>query len=265
MPNLRVGSVPYLVGRPLDEGLRDEPGIELVHHVPARLVQGLREGSLDVALVSSIELFRTPGYSYVPNWCVGTRGAVASVQVFLRKPLAEVRTLAMDPASRTSQALVQIQLQDRPQGPPEYVFPELGQDPAELACDGYLAIGDRALREAYAGHLSVFNPSLAWTERRALPFVFAAWIVRPGVSIEPYAEAFQRSAHQGQTRIPELAQEAAQTWGMDPEFCLRYLAEECVYDLQGDMTAALDAFGGAARELALTDPRAEPVVAWSTA
>ena len=60
---LRVGSVPYLVGRPLDQGLGDEPGIELHHAVPALLIDQLRAGEIDVALVSSIELFRTPGYA----------------------------------------------------------------------------------------------------------------------------------------------------------------------------------------------------------
>lgn len=263
MTTLRVGSVPYLVGRPLDEGLRQESGIELVHEVPARLVEGLRSGRLDVALVSSIELFRAPGYSYVPDLCVGTRGHVASVQVFLHRPLAEVRSVAMDPASRTSQALVQILLQDRAGGPPDYRFPELGQDPASVEADAWLAIGDRALREFHASDAPTFNPSQAWVERTGRPFVFAAWIVRPGLAIEPYADAFQRSARVGQQRIPDLAREAARTWGMPFEFCEQYLAQECAYDLQGDMSAALQAFGEAARGLGLTDPRAEPVVAWS--
>ena len=48
---LRVGSVPYLVGRPLDLGLGEEPGIELSHDVPAVLVERLREGEIDVAVL----------------------------------------------------------------------------------------------------------------------------------------------------------------------------------------------------------------------
>ena len=262
MVPLRVGSVPYLVGRPLDGGLRDTPGIELIHAVPSRLVEGLRSGHLDVALVSSIELFRSPGYSYIPDLCVGTRGTVSSVQVFLRKPLDQVRSLAMDPASRTSQALVQILLQERPGGPPAYRFPDLGQDPREEACDAWLSIGDRALQDHQRSEFSVFNPSQEWARRTGLPFVFAAWIVRPGVEIQPHAEAFRRSAREGLDQVETLAREAAQTWGMPFAFCRDYLAKECVYDLQGDMDSALHAFGEAAGQLALTDPQAEPVAAW---
>ena len=62
---LRVGTVPYLVGRPLDSGLEAEPGIALSQHVPAQLVARLHDKSLDVALVSSIELFRTSGHRFI--------------------------------------------------------------------------------------------------------------------------------------------------------------------------------------------------------
>ena len=84
---LRVGTVPYLVGRPMDLGLEDEEGIELRYEVPSRLVEQLRTGEIDVALVSSIELFRRPEYSYIAGIGVAGRGVVSSVQLFLRKAI----------------------------------------------------------------------------------------------------------------------------------------------------------------------------------
>ena len=87
---LRIGTVAYLVAEPLHRGLEDEPGVELVREVPSRLVADLRAGAVDVALVSSIELFRAPGYAYLDGPAVTGRGEVVSVQVFLRRPLAEL-------------------------------------------------------------------------------------------------------------------------------------------------------------------------------
>jgi chorismate dehydratase len=214
---------------------------------------------LDVALVSSIELFRKPGYSYIPNYCVGTRGAVSSVQVFLRKPLAEVQTLAMDPASRTSQALVQILLSDRAGGPPEYLFPELGQDPKALPADAWLSIGDTALQEYHRGEFEVFNPSQAWAERFGLPFVFAAWIVRADVAVESHAAAFARSFAHGQKQLGQLAAQAGQALNLPLDLCEHYLQVECAYSLGADMQAALKAFGQRAGALKLTDPEAVPI------
>lgn len=255
---LRIGSVPYLVGRPLDQGLDQEPGIEYFQDVPARLIERLRSGDLDVALVSSIELFRMPGYTYIPELAVGTRGAVSSVQVFLRRPLDEVEIIAMDPASRTSQALVQILLADRPEGAPQYLFPELGEDQRDLPAGAWLSIGDRALRSFHAGTHNVFNPSATWVRRTGLPFVFAAWIVRPGIDITPYLPIFHAAHQRGMAAIPELAQQAGKLWNLPASLCEDYLSRECVYNLGSEMGAALEAFGERAAALGLTDPKASP-------
>ena len=107
---LRVGTVPYLVARPLNLGLEAEPELEVAREVPARLVERLRQGTLDVALVSSIELFRAEGYGFLAGPAIAGRGYVASVQVFLRRPLGSLRSVTLDPASRTSQALAQVVL-----------------------------------------------------------------------------------------------------------------------------------------------------------
>lgn len=256
---LRVGSVPYLVGRPLDLGLEDEPGVELVRDIPARLVEGLRSGDLDVALVSSIELFRRPGYRFLPGVAVAGRGTVASVQVFLRRPLDRLETLALDPSSRTAATLVQVLLAGRPGGPPEFVEVPGGKDPRDADCDAWLRIGDPALRELWvADPPKVWNPSRAWTDTTGLPFVFAPWIVREGVDIEPHLAAFARSRLAGERALPELAGRAADEWRLPRHLCAAYLAEECVYEPGPEMHAALRAFRDAAAPLGLCDGALDP-------
>ncbi|MFT5198095.1 MAG: chorismate dehydratase [Planctomycetota bacterium] len=261
--NLRIGSVPYLVGRPLDQGLDQEPGIEYFQDVPSRLVERLRSGDLDVALVSSIELFRMPGYTYIPDLAVGTRGMVSSVQVFLRRPLDEIEVIAMDPASRTSQALVQIMLADRQEGPPKYLFPGLDENQRDLPAGAWLSIGDSALRNFHAGTHNVFNPSAAWVRSTGLPFVFAAWIVRPGLDITPYLPIFHAAHERGMQAIPELAKKAGKAWDLPAAICQDYLSRECVYNLGSEMSTALEAFGERALALDLTDPIAAPTAAHS--
>lgn len=256
---LRVGSVPYLVGRPLDLGLGEEPGIDLSYHVPARLVEGLREGELDVALVSSIELFRQPDYRYIPEIGVAGRGAVSSVQLFLRRPISEVNTIALDPSSRTAATLLRVLLTDRPGGSPDFFEVPAGEDPRETGSDAWLRIGDPALREYLAPDApKVFNPSRAWTERCGLPFIFAAWVVRPGAVIEPHLAAFARARLRGARATLELARRAAREWQLPQAPCLAYLAEECVYEPGPDMHAALIAFRDEAAELGLCRQGDEP-------
>ena len=141
---LRVGTVPYLVARPLDWGLEEEVGIELTRAVPATLVESLRTGALDVALVSSIELFRQPDYAYLPSLAVAAAGHISSVLMFHRCPLEELRSVALDPASRAARALLQVVLSE--QGvTPKWVDVPFGEDPRAADCDGWLRIGDAAL------------------------------------------------------------------------------------------------------------------------
>ena len=240
---LRIGSVPYLVGRPVDLGFETDPDVRFERAVPSRLVEGLRDGSLDAALVSSIELFRRPGYRYLDRVAGVGRGAVGSVQVFLRCPIQDVQRLALDPSSRAAACLTRVLLAERPGGPPEYVEVAEGEDPRAAQADAWLRIGDPALREHLsAGSPPVFNPSGEWVRRTGLPFVFAAWIIAPGVEIEPHLDSFVRARARGAAGLEELALRAAQEWELDLEACRRYLANECEYETPEGLTEALQAF-----------------------
>lgn len=261
MALLRVGSVPYLVGRPLDGGLGQEPGIELSHDVPARLIERLRAGQIDVALVSSIELFRAPGYRYLDGLAVAGRGFVGSVQLFLEqgRTIEQVRDVALDPASRTARTLARVLLANRPGGAPRFQEVPEGQDPRAQGCDAWLRIGDAALREHLVEQIPCWNPSQAWAEETGLPFVFAPWIVRPGVDMASHAGAFLRAAQAGQAVLESLAREASQAWGMDERGCRHYLTSECLYQLDEDeQRRSLIAFRDRAAQLGLCEIQHDP-------
>lgn len=260
---LHVGTVPYLVGRPLDCGLETEPGVRVTRAVPSALVEGLRRGELDVALVSSIELFRRPGYRYVADLAVAGAGSVGSVQVFLRRPIEDVRTIALDPASRTAATLVQVLLAPRHTGRDAVDFHTvpLGTDPRSAECDAWLAIGDAALRTTLASDAPpTFNPSAEWQRATGLPFVFAVWIVRPGIELEnDQIAAFGRARARGAARIDALAHEASREWNLPAAACRHYLSEECRYEPGPDMERALLAFRDRAAEIGLCEAGLAPV------
>jgi chorismate dehydratase len=259
MSALKVGSVPYLVGRPLNFGLEREPGIELSFDVPARLSHDLRTGALDVALVSSIELFRHPGSTYLPGLGVIGEGYVGSVQVFLNKPLAEIRAVHLDPVSRTGQTLVQVLAHQAAGMPRDLAFIEVpfGEDPRATASDAWLRIGDRALEEHLREGLPHYNPSEAWVQLTGLPFVFAAWIARPGIDLEPYRDAFEAAAARGQAQAQDLARASAQESQLDPAAVVHYLCNECSFAIAPDRQAlALSTFDQLARQAGVQDPGA---------
>ena len=256
--SLRVGTVPYLVARPLDCGLEDEEGIELIRDVPASLIRSLREGALDVALVSSIELFRRPGYSYLPDLAVAANGYISSVLMFHGCPLEELRTVALDPASRAARALLQIVLAARGVTP-EFIDVQAGDDPRSAGCDAWLRIGDPALRECVDPSTpAAFSPSEAWKELTGSAFPFAVWIVREGVDVSAHLDAFRRSRERGSEALESLVKMGAETWELDPAFVHRYLAEESLYRLGDSLPETLRALRDHGAELGLCEQDLDP-------
>ena len=256
--SLRIGTVPYYVGRPLDLGLDGEPGIELVRDTPAELISGLRTERLDVALVSTIEMFRQPGYAYLKGVGVCGRGAVSSVQVFSANPISEARMVALDPASRTAATLVQILMGQESDGGPKYIEVPAKVDPRQAGADAWLRIGDQALVELQDKDLHAFDPCKEWTKRTGMPFVFAAWVVRAGANITEYLPAFVRARKRGAAAIPALARRAAADLGLPPAFCLKYLSQEITYSVGDQMAPALERFASAARSIGLASGYAVP-------
>ncbi|MHC4850164.1 MAG: menaquinone biosynthetic enzyme MqnA/MqnD family protein [Planctomycetota bacterium] len=171
---MRFGAVSYLNAKPLIEGLAP-----LVLDTPAQLADRMEAGELDVALlpVAAGERLRL---ARVGSLGIAAEGKVDSVLVFVeREP---VRTIRLDPASRTSRILARLIYRER--------F-DLDPEPVEQGADAELIIGDAALeREGPA--LDLAEEWTAWT---GLPFVFAAWYGDPE-SAPALAAAYERGRAQ---------------------------------------------------------------------
>src|SRR5882724_6596010 len=110
---MRIGAVNYLNSKPLVYGLENQSASDrLLFDLPSRLADSLSAGRLDVALIPSVEFFRTPGYVVLSDACVACRGPVRSVKLHFRVPPKEVTRIALDEGSRTSGALALILLHE---------------------------------------------------------------------------------------------------------------------------------------------------------
>ena len=87
--------------------------VEQVPGVPTELNRRLVAGEIDVAPISSIEYARNADkLRLLPELCVSTEGAVDSIQLITRRPLEQVRTVAVTPESATSVVLTKVLLGD---------------------------------------------------------------------------------------------------------------------------------------------------------
>jgi chorismate dehydratase len=199
---IRLGVVPYLNVAPIIHGLVRDPRFEIVQEVPSRLAEKLHAGEIDVGMIPSIE-YAAGDYAIVPGVAIGSRGAVESVRLFHKVPLAEIRSLALDASSRTSVALLRVLLRERLSREPEYL--ESGPPVEEMLrkADAALVIGDPALY--FAGDVESLDLGQEWQERTGLPFVFAFWAGRKGALGRDGVRALQESLALGLGSIPSIA------------------------------------------------------------
>src|SRR5262249_38289182 len=172
----------------------------------------LHEGATDIGLIPSIEYLRGGPYRIVPNLSIASRGPVASVAIFTRKPIAEVTSIAMDTSSRTSVALTRVLCLRHFKIDPR--FESRGPDLADMLahCDAALLIGDNALfaevrlkADTTIDVRSVrLQPDLekidlgeVWTRMTGLPFVYAFWAGRPSALTADDVAALQRARDEG--------------------------------------------------------------------
>ena len=208
----RFGAVPYLNARPLVEGL--DP---LTLEAPAELAHAFEAGRVDVALlpVAAGEALEAPR---IADLGIAADGRVDSVLLFLRKVPEEVRTVCLDPDSRTSNVLAVLLL--RSYG----LDPEVVDDPAEA--DAELVIGDRALMRNRESPDDVLDLGAAWKQRTGLPFVFAAWY-----GDESAARELRAAYKRGSGRLAEYAAEGERSLGIPADLLEQYLRDRIRFKL----------------------------------
>ncbi len=251
---LRIGTVSYLNSVPLNEGIYDRPDVDLRQYVPSRLARELADGSVDIGLVPVVEALRHGGYRIFPEAAIGCVGEVLSVKVFSDVPVADIRTVRLDPSSRTSNALTQVILEGAYSLSPRYVDASSPDEPT----DATLIIGDPVLRRTETSHAEI-DLGQAWYDMTGLPFVFAVWAGRPDVATERAAEILADSKRVGVANIDAIAEREATSRDLDADLCRRYLRDYIQFDLGEAQQAGIRWFATLAAERGLLTGEAPDV------
>jgi chorismate dehydratase len=231
MNRIRLGAVAYLNARPLVHGLDKRQDLfSLRFDPPSRCAVLLHEDAIDVGMIPAIEYCRGPEYRMVPGMAIISARTVASVALFTRKPVADIRTIAADTSSRTSNALLRILCIDRFRISPE--FRPMAPDPDAMfaACDAALIIGDPALYlDPAEKRVEKIDLGEQWTDMTGLPFVWAVWAGRPGVVSPQAVRALTEARDAGVASSDEIA--AAYCGPDRARLCQAYLRENIQYVL----------------------------------
>ncbi len=245
---LRLGAVSYLNARPLVyalDAIRDQ--FDVRFDVPARCAALLHDNAVDLGLIPAIEYLRGD-YAIVPDVAIASDGDVASVAVFTRKPMADVRSLALDASSRTSVALTRVLCANHWNIAPVFV-------PAEPD----LVIGDPAFEiDPVERGVTKIDLGGEWKAMTGLPFVYAMWVGRPGVVSPSQCQALQRARDGGVANLAAIARSVSAGDPVRERRSLAYLRDNLKYGLGEAERAGLRRFHELAADISVV-PELKPL------
>jgi chorismate dehydratase len=246
---MRISAISYLNTAPLmwdfEHGGAGKE-FEISYTVPSQCAVELQSGSADIGIIPSAAYATVPGLAILPGVAIAAKQAVRSILLVGKKPIEEIRTVALDSSSLTSVALVRILFERYWKSAPgfESLPPDLGTMLKEH--DAALLIGDPALQ---VERTKFFTWDLAeeWIRFTGKPFVFAFWAVaqaaveRTSVDL---AAIFQQSRDHGlePESLAMIAEEWSPRLGMPRMEVLEYLTANIYYYLDESCLEGLRAF-----------------------
>ncbi len=242
MNKIRISAVSYTNTKPFIYGLQHNPAImhkiELSLDNPTDCAQKLIDDVVDIGLIPVAATLSLKQWEIVSDYCIGAVGAVNSVFIFSNCAVNEIRTLQLDPQSRSSNNLARVLLKNYWKA--DNLMIEVNADNYTQSTDPHTAfvqIGDRTFgkKEKYR---FVYDLAEEWQKFTGLPFVFAAWIANKPIPVA-FMEEFNEALKYGLSHRTELLKELPKRDDFDFE---DYLMHKLDFDLTADKKKALYMF-----------------------
>ena len=277
---LRVAAIGFLNPAPLMWDFEHPPldaPLALRYRIdrmsPSECAARLASGAADIGLIPIAALAVTPGLRILPGCAIASKGRVRSLRLIRRaaQPLAALRSVAADTASRTTLAYARI-LFHKWGNPAVRFLPAAADldamlqlaDAAILIGDpALLALEDRAKRFERTGEELVYHDLAGeWRALTGLPLVSAVWGIAPrnsagtpglvrlgGETWDSIAHDFIQSRDHGLQNIDVLAAEWSARLPIPAETIRAYLTTNIHYVLDEECLEGMRGFFRMAAEL----------------
>jgi chorismate dehydratase len=279
LQKLRISIVQYLNTAPLVWGFtngRLAGKYDLSFTVPSQCAEALRTGAADIAIIPAIEYQRISNLVVLPDLAIGAQNCVRSLLIAAKKPIEQVRSIALDCSSRSTQALTRILAEEHWKIAPEFFETEPDLRAMLEKADAAMIIGDPALRisiaiekESAASQqgravcqaatlgmtsteiLHIYDMVGEWRRFSSLPAVMAVWAARPEVITPEVLSDFAASRNFGMTQITAICLEAARELELPQPALESYLRHNIDFSLGEENRRGLERYFHEAAKLGL--------------
>jgi len=225
--------------------------VDVSRDLPSVCADKLARGEADVGLIPSIEYQRIPGLKVIPGLGIAASSEVRSVLLVSKVSREKIRTVSLDPASRTSAALTRILLERR------YGVRATYEEGTGDDADARLVIGDPALKTRLNGAV-VLDLAAEWRAFTGRSFIFAFWAVREGADAGAAERFVLASREAAREHFGDLIREESRETGLSEPVVEDYLRHSLHFDLDRGDFGGLELFYRLAAELSLI-PAARPL------
>ncbi len=239
--------------------------------LPSECADRLASGASDIGLVPIAALATTPGLRILPGCTIAAKDRVRSLLLVRRaaQPLASLRTVAADIASRTTVTYARILFHNWSNPDVPFLPMTADLDAMLERADAAIVIGDPALMaleeranrfERTGEELVYHDLADEWRKLTGLAFVSAVWAAAPGCPLdERITEDFIRSRDHGLQNIDALVQEWARKLPLQEETIRAYLTANIHYILDDECIEGMRGFFRMAAETGVL-PAYEPAL-----
>ena len=229
----RIAASSYLNTAPLIWSFQHGPRREAVELItdaaPAYCGDLLARAEVEAALVPIIEYQRMEDVRIVPDVCVGSQRAVRSVVLISKHDdLKDVRRVALDESSRTSQALVKIIFREFVNSEPAWESNTPNIAAMMEGNDAALVIGDPAMRIS-SKDFHIFDLATLWHHFTDTGFVFAMWMARRSAVGAIREVDFAAVRDEGLQRIDEIISQYEDEVLLPPDEIREYLTDNITF------------------------------------
>jgi len=247
LKKIRISAVSYTNTKPFLYGIQHTDiinQIDLSLDIPADCAQKLIDDKVDIGLIPVAATLSMAYWEIISDYCIGADGPVNSVFVFSNCAIKDVKTVQLDPESRSSNNLALVLLKNLWKIEPLLITNAEDYAKSTDSNTAFVQIGDRTFgkKEKYK---FVYDLAEEWKRMTGLPFVFAAWIANKPISQE-FVTEFNTSLKNGLEHRLELIKTLPQRIDFDLE---DYLMHKLDFNMTEDKKKALYLFLDYIKEL----------------
>lgn len=241
MNKIKISAVSYTNTKPFIYGIEHsalKEKIDLSLDIPSDCAAKLIHNQVDIGLIPVAAIPFVPNASIISAYCIGSVGAVNSVFIFSKVPVQQIKTLKLDPQSRTSNNLAKVLLKFHFKTSVELITDD------NIETDAQVLIGDRTFGRK-ADFAYAYDMGEEWMKFTGLPFVYAAWVANKEIP-RHFIDEFNEALKLGLSYRKELLKELPSHPDID---LADYLLHKLDFDLTDEKRKALDLFLAYIRQL----------------